>query len=154
TAPGTAAVPPGSVVLESKGYIVPAHQILLTPRVSGMVTELYIEEGKRVKKGDILAKLETTDYQAEVDRVHGVREATRNRLKELENGNRPEEIQQARAELAEMTFQREQLKESYQRVLKLRQNRAVSPDELDKAESAFKAMESRVEKLKHAHELM
>lgn len=150
----SAVTPPGSVVLESKGYIVPAHQILLTPKVSGMVVKLFIEEGKRVKKGDELARLETTDYQADFDRVTAVLEATRNRLKELENGNRPEEIQQTRAELAEMTFQRGQLREAYQRAIKLRESRSISADEFERAESSFRAMESRVEKLQNAHDLM
>src|SRR5690348_8103054 len=31
----------GDVVLESKGYIIPAHQIQVSPKVGGMVTELY-----------------------------------------------------------------------------------------------------------------
>lgn len=151
-APGL--VPPGTVVLESKGYIVPAHQILLTPKVSGMVVELFIEEGKRVKKGDVLARLETTDYQADYDRVSAILEAAQSRLRELNNGNRPEEIQQAFAELSEMSIQRGQLREAYQRATRLRDTRAISADEFERAESAYKAMESRVERLKNAHELM
>lgn len=150
----TVPIPPGKVVLESKGYIVPAHQILLTPKVSGMVVKLFIEEGKRVEKGDELARLETTDYKADFDRVTALLEVAKNRLTELLNGNRPEEIQQAKSELAEMTFQRAQLKVSYERAIKLRETKAISADEFERAESAYRAMDSRVEKLKNAHELM
>src|SRR5690348_4299632 len=40
----------GSVVLEAKGYIIAAHQIQVSPiEVSGLINELYIEEGKRFK---------------------------------------------------------------------------------------------------------
>ncbi len=60
----------GDVVLESKGYIIPAHQIQVSPLVNGIVTELYIEEGKRVKQGDVLATLEDTQYAA--DRDHAI----------------------------------------------------------------------------------
>src|SRR5437867_1855873 len=52
----------GDVVLESKGYIVPAHQILVSPKVSGMIVQLNVEEGRRVAKGEVLAVLESTDY--------------------------------------------------------------------------------------------
>ena len=55
----------GEIAHESKGYIIPAHQILVSPKVPGMLTMLKIEEGQRVKKDDILAQLETTDYEAD-----------------------------------------------------------------------------------------
>src|SRR5213079_1845490 len=46
----------GAVVLESKGYIIPAHQIQVSPiEVGGRVLELFVEEGKRFKMGDVLA---------------------------------------------------------------------------------------------------
>src|SRR5947209_6773713 len=49
----------GAVALESKGYIIPAHQIQVSPiEVGGRVLELFVEEGKRFKKGDVLAVLE------------------------------------------------------------------------------------------------
>lgn len=149
-----AAPPPGTVVLESKGYIIPAHQILVTPKVSGMVLRLNIEEGKRVKQGDVLAELETTDYKADFDRVTAMLEVARNKLKELKNGFLPEEIQQAKSELDEMTVQREQLREAYQRAVQLREKRSMSPDEFEKVQSAYRAMENRVIKLRNAHELM
>src|SRR5947209_19941386 len=39
----------GSVVLESKGYIIAAHQIRVSPiEVSGLIKEPYVEEGKRL----------------------------------------------------------------------------------------------------------
>src|SRR5438067_11042201 len=44
----------GDRVLESKGNVVPVHQIQVSPKVGGMVEKLYIEEGKRVHKGDVL----------------------------------------------------------------------------------------------------
>src|SRR5690606_2452825 len=85
-----------TIALESKGYIIPAHQILVSPKVSGMITRLCIEEGQRVQKGDILAEIEEIEYQAEADRAQAYRDLTHQRLLELERGNRPEEIEQAR----------------------------------------------------------
>jgi RND family efflux transporter MFP subunit len=54
----------GAVVLETKGYVVPAAQVTVSPKVSGHVVELLIEEGKRVKAGDVLARLDPTEYEA------------------------------------------------------------------------------------------
>ncbi|WP_070963059.1 efflux RND transporter periplasmic adaptor subunit [Vibrio sonorensis] len=39
----------------------------LSFRVSGEISKLYVKEADRVKKGDILAELDPTDYQLDVD---------------------------------------------------------------------------------------
>jgi multidrug efflux pump subunit AcrA (membrane-fusion protein) len=54
----------GRVVLEVRGYIVPARQVLVSPKVAGQVVELPIEEGRVVKAGDVLAKLDPAEYEA------------------------------------------------------------------------------------------
>ena len=59
-----AAASSGQIVLESKGHIIPAHQILVSPKVSGMVVKLLITESQRVGRGDVLAELEDTEYRA------------------------------------------------------------------------------------------
>jgi multidrug efflux pump subunit AcrA (membrane-fusion protein) len=105
-----ASPPEGGIVLESKGHITPARQILVSPKVSGMVVKLPIEEGKRVRKGDVLAQLETDDYQADYDRAAAALEAAKQHRDELQH-NRPKEILQAQAELAEAQAQLEQLKD-------------------------------------------
>ena len=38
----------GDLALEAKGYIIPAHQILVSPKVGGMVVKLRIIESQRV----------------------------------------------------------------------------------------------------------
>jgi HlyD family secretion protein len=58
----------GEFALESKGYIIPAHQILVSPKVNGMVVELRIIESQRVRKGETLAKLEDTEFRTDRDR--------------------------------------------------------------------------------------
>src|SRR5262245_30816568 len=46
----------GDVVLQAKGYIMAAHSIQVSPLVGGRIESLYIEEGMRVDKGQILAQ--------------------------------------------------------------------------------------------------
>jgi HlyD family secretion protein len=146
--------PPGEIALESKGYIVPAHQILVSPKVSGMIMQLDLEEGRRVKKGDILAVLETTDYQADYDRTKAAVKLAREKLRELENGNRPEEIQQAEAELGESQAQLAQLEAEWKRSVDLLKKTSISQQEYELAESQYRAMFQRVERLKAALALL
>ncbi len=109
------------VVLESKGYIIAAHQILVSPKVSGTVTRLTFEEGKRVKKGDILAEIEDIDYRTDYEHCVGECELARQKLLELERGNRPEEIAQAKAQLQESEANLTQLEADWKRIQKLRE---------------------------------
>jgi RND family efflux transporter MFP subunit len=51
-------------VLESRGHLVPGSQITVSPKVAGQVVELLIDEGKRVKAGDVLARLDAAEYEA------------------------------------------------------------------------------------------
>ncbi|MCS6850704.1 MAG: efflux RND transporter periplasmic adaptor subunit [Gemmataceae bacterium] len=143
----------GEVVLESKGYIVPTHQVQVSPRVSGMVERLYIEEGKRVQRGDILAELEKVDYQADVDRAKAALAAARQRLNELVR-NHPDEINQVKAELEEAEAQREQLYLEWKRNVNLRTGNALAAREYEQAYSAYKAMDRRVERLRLALKLV
>ena len=153
---GSAALPSeGGIVLESKGHITPARQILVSPKVSGMVVELPIEEGQRVKQGDVLARLETDEYQADYDRAAASLSAAMHRRDELQR-YRPEEIGQARAELAEAQAQLEQLQDQWDRDQQLhkKNKNLISQQEYEASQSQFHAMERRVERLKFAYDLM
>lgn len=144
----------GGFALESKGYIIPAHQILVSPKVNGMVVKLRITESQRVKKGDVLAELEDTEFRADRDRAKAVLESTRQNLNELERGFRPEEIDQARADLAEAEAQRVQLQADYKRAAELLARKVLSREAYDSALSKHEAMDRRVQRLKLALKLM
>jgi HlyD family secretion protein len=144
----------GDIAHESKGYIIPAHQILISPKVPGMITALNIVEGQRVNKGDVLAQLETIDYKADYDRAQAAVASSEQRLLELQHGSRKEEVAEAKAELEEAEAQRNQLQAEWQRILQLRKSGISTQGEYDVAEANYKATDRRVERLKKAHELL
>ena len=69
-----------AIALEAKGYIIPVHQILVSPKVNGMIVRLPIQEGMRIKKGDVVAELEDTDYRADYQRAVASLDAARQTL--------------------------------------------------------------------------
>jgi multidrug resistance efflux pump len=144
----------GDVVLESKGYIIPVHQIQVSPKVSGLVINLRFEEGKRVQKGEVLAELESVDYKSDRDRARATLEGARQRLLELERGNRPQEIEAAKAELAESEANREQLFLEWKRNVGLKTGNALAARDYEQAYGAYKAMDRHVEKLRQNCKLM
>jgi HlyD family secretion protein len=152
-------VPPAApnkrdVVLEAKGYIIPAHQILVSPKVTGMIVQFNVEEGRRFNKGDVLAVLESTDYAADLQRVEANVRLMRERLRELTNGNRPEEIKEAEADLQEAMALVPQLEAEYKRNNELRRRSSATQQEVELAESKYFAQIQRVQKLQYALKLM
>lgn len=144
----------GKFTLESKGYIIPAHQILVTPQVSGRLMKLHIEEGMRVKRNQVLAEVEKIEYEAEMNRAQALLESAQQKLLELERGNRPEEIALAEAELAEISAQLPQLESESRRTKELRAKGSVSAQEQEKADSSYQAMQRRSERMGYALKLM
>jgi HlyD family secretion protein len=144
----------GGVALEWTGYIIPAHQILVSPKVNGMVVTLRITESQRVKKGEVLAELEDTEFRAGRDGTRASLESAKQNLAELERGYRPEEVEEARAELAESQAQLVQLDADHKRASELLTKKVLSRESYDSALSKFQAMERRVQRLKLALKLM
>ncbi|MBL8851999.1 MAG: efflux RND transporter periplasmic adaptor subunit [Planctomycetaceae bacterium] len=143
-----------AISLESKGYIQPAHQILVSPKVSGMVLELRIEEGMRVDKGYVLAIIEDTQYRADHDRSVATLNLQKQKLLELERGARTEELEQSQAELAEAKETLTELERDYQRIKGLREQNASSEQALTQAESLYLAQLQRVARLTSALQLL
>src|SRR5262249_49478589 len=52
----------GRVVLEVVGYVVPAQVVVVSPKVAGSVLELSIEEGQQIKQGEVIGRLDPTEY--------------------------------------------------------------------------------------------
>ena len=150
----TPAANPQQIALEAKGYIIPEQQILVSPQVSGRVIELNFDAGYQVKEGDILAVLDSTEYQADLARAEAQVAAARERVNESQVGNRPDEIRQAQAELGESRALLEQARRTYERRRELFEQKIVTPQDLDDSKSEFDSLAQRVEKLTAMAQLM
>jgi multidrug resistance efflux pump len=144
----------GTIALESKGYIIPEQQILVSPQVSGRIIELNFDAGQRVEKGFVLAVLDSTEYQADLARAQAAVELAREQLSEALKGNRPDEIRQAEAELAETNTNLSQAKRNLERKKDLREKAIITAQELDDAQSQYDALVNRVERLSASLRLM
>lgn len=136
----------------SSGYVIPIHQIQVSPKVSGMIVKLNFEEGMMVPKGYLLAELETIEYQSDVDKTRATLEDAKQRLAELKSGARPEEKYQSKLELDEVIKQREQSKLDYDRIRRL--TAIQSAGDMEKAQFTYEAFDRRVERLKSVYELL
>jgi RND family efflux transporter MFP subunit len=51
-------------ILQATGYVTAKHQATVSAQVSGTLTEVLVDEGDHVKKGQVLARLESTAQKA------------------------------------------------------------------------------------------
>jgi HlyD family secretion protein len=59
-----------ATLLTGTGYVVTRHKyIIVGTKILGQIVEEPIEEGQRVKKGDLLARIDDRDYQAQLRQV-------------------------------------------------------------------------------------
>jgi RND family efflux transporter MFP subunit len=56
-----------AAVLQATGYVVARHQATVSAQIIGTLMEVSVEEGDRVKQGQILARLDPTAYKAQLD---------------------------------------------------------------------------------------
>ncbi|MDX1929538.1 MAG: efflux RND transporter periplasmic adaptor subunit [Pirellulaceae bacterium] len=145
---------PNPIALESRGYVIAKHQVLVSPQVSGRILTLNIEEGRRVVKGEILAEVERTEYQADYDQMRATLLRSKAELSELEAGSRPQEIAGALADLQEQEEVLSQLESEYKRMKDAVRSNSVSVAEFEQAQASYLSTKKRVEKLRQSHSLM
>jgi HlyD family secretion protein len=59
----------GSPVLAASGYLVARRKAVVSAKIQGRLSDLRVEEGSRVREGQLIARLESSDYEAQVRRA-------------------------------------------------------------------------------------
>jgi RND family efflux transporter MFP subunit len=120
----------GQPVLTASGYLVARRDAVVSAKIQGRLSELRVEEGDRVQKGEVIARLEDADFVAQVARARSqIGDA------DAQAGRADAAIQRAEADLAEV---RRQLGMSQ----RLAKENVVSRDVLEAAESKVRISEA------------
>jgi len=141
-------------VLVAGGYVVAHHKIQLGSKVVGRVAWIGVEKGDRVKKDQVLVRLDNTEYRAQVEQARGALEAAAARLAQLQTGSRPEEIQQARARVDETEANLRNAQTNYDRTRGLDRDGVVSKQELDRARDQLDMARAQAEQARKNYELV
>lgn len=60
---------PGAPLLAASGYVVAHKKAVVSAKIQGRLAELRVEEGSHVREGEVIARLESTDYSANIERA-------------------------------------------------------------------------------------
>jgi len=74
-----------------------ARTIRIGSKVGGRIATVHMQEGDRVRAGDLLVEFESAGLAAELDQARAQRAEVAAQLARLEHGARPEELAEARA---------------------------------------------------------
>jgi HlyD family secretion protein len=143
----------GGVVLSASGYIVAHHKINVNSKVTGRVAWIGVEKGDKVKEGQVLVRLEDQEFRAQVAQARGAAENSRAYLQQLQNGSRPEEIQQAQHNLEEARATLTNEKITLDRTKELVTQGVMSKQALDDATARFDSSQQRVRALEQTYRL-
>jgi HlyD family secretion protein len=105
---------------------------------SDRIVRMFVQEGDFVRRGELLAELDSRRYAANADKARRTVEAQKQVLTRLLNGSRPEEIVQARWTMQALLATVRNAEVTYRRDLELRRKQVISQQTLDDAESKYR----------------
>ncbi len=122
-------------------------QVSLAFEQPGRIEKLLVQEGDKVKAGQVLATLNTNALQIQAKQAQAQLKAQQEAIVKQQVGARPEEISQARAQLASAQADLDKASKNLQRLQILvisTDGRAISQQELDYAKSNQHSAEAAV----------
>lgn len=141
------------VVLSASGYVVAHHKISVNSKVTGRVAWIGVEKGDKVKEGQVLVRLEDQEFRAQVEQASGAAANAKAYLQQLQNGSRPEEIQQAQHNLDEARATLTNDTITLNRTKDLASQGVMSKQALDDATARFQSSQQRVHSLEQTYQL-
>jgi RND family efflux transporter MFP subunit len=112
----------GTPILTASGYVVARRKAVVSAKIQGRLSDLRVEEGSVVREGDVIARLESIDYEAAVGRARAA-------------------VQRAEADLAEQVRQAKLAED-------LAAQKIVAVDQRDAAQSRVRIAEAAVAQAK------
>lgn len=88
-----------TVRITASGIVEPVQTVNLSPKASGILEELYVEQGDRVSQGQLIAQMESQDINAQLRQREAAVAEAQAQLTDVRQGAEPEAIAQAEAAL-------------------------------------------------------
>ena len=90
-----------AITISANGTVQPERSVNVSPKTAGILKQLLVKEGDAVEKGQVLAYMDDSNLQGQLQQSQGNLAAAVANVEKLRNGNRDEEIATAQAQLAE-----------------------------------------------------
>jgi HlyD family secretion protein len=131
-------------------------QVELSFNNSERIAAVLVQEGDRVRQGQLVARLDMRRLEPQVAQAEAQAAAQRQVVKRLRSGSRPEEIAQARANVESAKADAVNARQQYERIksaAEMSAGRAVRQQDVDSARAALQVAEAKLAVNERALEL-
>lgn len=138
-------VPGSRYVLSATGYLASDREAQLQFERAGRLIELAAKEGDRVSRGQVLARLDPAESQADVARAQALLEGRQRLLDELKEGSRQQEVMEAQARVREAEAGYENASSELKRFQDLQKRGVVAGQQIDQVQASDAMARARLD---------
>lgn len=119
--------------------------VTFSPKVTGRILEIYVEEGQTVKAGDTLAKLDVPEVSAKIAQAKGATFAAKAQAQMARNGATADQIRQLRAKQKGLQEQFQYAQKAYNRARNMYRDSLLSPQNYDEAFAKYQGAKAQLD---------
>lgn len=119
--------------------------VTFSPKVTGRILEIYVEEGQAVKAGDTLAKLDVPEVSAKIAQAKGATSAARAQAQMARNGATADQLRQLRAKQKGLQEQFQYAQKAYNRARNMYRDSLLSPQNYDEAFAKYQGAKAQLD---------
>lgn len=112
-------------------------QVQLAFHSTGRIEQIDVQEGDTVKSGQLLAAVDPVRYQSSLQQLQAEVAAQQQVVARLERGTRPQEIAEAKAQVAAAEAKLHETTVTFERLQRLEKKRGASQQQVDDAQAAY-----------------
>ncbi|WP_228052767.1 efflux RND transporter periplasmic adaptor subunit [Nodosilinea sp. LEGE 07298] len=137
--------------IKVNGVVQPIRKINISPRTEGRIVELFVREGDFIEPGQVIARMDNEQLQAQVSQYQAILARSQAELAERLAGTRPEEIAKAEADVIRFEAQVQEARSRLQLAMEklnrrqlLEREGAISRETLDEAQADVRNAEDNL----------
>ena len=119
--------------------------VTFSPKVTGRILEIYVEEGQTVKAGDTLAKLDVPQVSAKIAQAKGATSAAKAQAQMARNGATADQMRQLRAKQKGLQEQYQYAQKAYSRARNMYRDSLLSPQNYDEAFAKYQGAKAQLD---------
>jgi len=119
--------------------------VTFSPKVTGRILEIYVEEGQTVKAGDTLAKLDVPEVSAKIAQAKGATSAAKAQAQMARNGATADQMRQLRAKQKGLQEQYQYAQKAYNRARNMYRDSLLSPQNYDEAFAKYQGAKAQLD---------
>ncbi|WP_310397856.1 efflux RND transporter periplasmic adaptor subunit [Hymenobacter sp.] len=131
---------PANIVekVSASGKVQPETEVKISPDVSGEITQLYVQEGDSVRKGQLLLRIRPDNYQAQVA------------VQSAQVGTQRANVGQAQARLQQLIAGAKQTELTYRRNVSLYKQKVISQADYEASQATYNASQEEINSARQA----